>query len=453
GQWWALQSKKIVDRWLEDGMVFDALVCANDNMAMAAADELYNHGLRVPEDVKVTGIDDLYASSCFIPRIATARFKHEEGICSAVDILRDIWAGKEVKKELVLGNDLMFAQSCGCGGNEDIKRVNGYAFDLSYNNEIIKVFDKHMIRFTNNVTTQQSFEESVDLIAHYCRRAWTREMWLCINDGFFDGQICQGEFAQIMQLLIKKDPYDSVRTDMRFMRSSTLPGIEEALENNKSILLMPLHIKENTIGYIAREFTSTQALDEWYIFSMNLCGMLDVIKNHQQLRNANARLERMYIHDSMTGLFNRRGFFKEIRQRYMSKAQPELIVVSADLDGLKEINDLYGHSEGDRAIETIAAALSYAGGDDFVCARFGGDEFISAGDYTEGAVMSFEDRFNDYLDRFNDTSGLPFKVNASIGIVSDRCTLDNIDSIISIADERMYLRKKERKQFTRQTPR
>lgn len=453
GGWWALRTKQVVDKWLEDGMVFDALVCANDNMAMAAADELYNHGLRVPEDVRVTGIDDLYASSCFIPRIATARFKHEEGIRTAVDVLRDIWAGKAVDKTIVLGNDLKFAESCGCVGNEDIKRVNGYAFDLSYKNELIKIFDKHMIRFTNNVTTKQTFEEAVDLIAHYCKRAWTREMWLCVNDGFFDGEVYQGEFADVMQLLIKKDPYDSARTDMKFMRPQTLPGIEEALEDNKSILLMPLHIRENTIGYIAREFTSTEALDEWYIFSMNLCGMLDVIKTHRQLRNVNKRLENMYVHDSMTGLFNRRGFFKELSERFSGREAPELLVVSADLDGLKDINDLYGHSEGDRAIETIALALRYAGGDDFVCARFGGDEFISAGSFTQGAAVSFEERFDDYLERFNESSGLPYRIEASIGIVGDRCRLENIDSIISIADERMYLRKNERKQYKRQKPR
>jgi len=454
GGWWAFSTKQKVDKWLEDGMVFDAIVCANDLMAMAAADELYNHGLRVPEDVKVTGIDALHSAECFIPRITTARFKHSEGIAAAVDQLRDIWAGKPVSDSIVLGNDLVFADSCGCCEVEfDKSKINGYAFDLSYANEITSIFDKHMIRFTNNVNSAESFEASLTTMANYCKRAWCREMWICVNKDFFESDETVSGFGDEMELVIMKDMFTAKRCNETFPTAELLPDSEKCFEDNKNILFMPLHIKDWVIGYVAREIMNTAALDNWYTFSMNLSSMFAVIRSQQHLRLANEQLENMYIHDPMTGVYNRRGFFKEMSKRFAGRRDAEIMVVSADLDGLKEINDKYGHNEGDRAIEIVAAALQSACGDKCVCARFGGDEFIAAGEYEAGLAEEFEKLFDLCIFNHNSAANTPYEISASIGIVNDRCTFDMIDKVISLADERMYFRKKERKQYTRQTPR
>ena len=454
GGWWAFTTKQMVDKWLEDGMVFDAIVCANDNMAMAAADELYVHGLRVPEDVRVTGIDDLISAQCFIPRITSARFKHSEGIAAAVDFLRDTWAGKPTQSEIILGNELVFADSCGCvSGELDRGRINGYAFDLAYQREITNSFDKHMIRFTNNVTSAESFEKSLEILAQYCKRSWCREMWICVNKGFFDDDCVSDTFSEQMELVIMKDQFTAGRRNETFMTSQLLPDYERCMEDNKNILIIPLHIGNKLIGFVAREIMSTAALDQWYTFSMNLSSMFSVIRNQHHLRLANEQLENMYVHDAMTGVFNRRGFFKEMSKRFAGRGDAEIMVVSADLDGLKEINDKYGHIEGDRAIETVAAALVTACGDKCVCARFGGDEFIAAGEYEAGLAEEFESRFNQCIFNHNSALRSPYEISASIGIVSDRCSFDKIDKIISLADERMYLRKNERKQCIRQSPR
>lgn len=454
GQWWSGSAKSAVNKWLEEGMTFDAIVCANDNMAMAAVDELAAHGLSVPETVKVTGMDALRAAECYIPKIATARFKHNEGICACVDVLRDIWSGKTPDKKIVFGNELVFADSCGCCAQSlDKSRINNYAYDLSYNIEVLNIFDKHLIRFTNNVNSAGSFDDALDTIASYLERAWCRELWVCINDGFFDGEEFIASYAGKMNVMVHKDLFGSEKCSIPVPASELIPDFESKLAENENLLVMPLHVKEKTLGYVVREFKHTNALDQWYMFSMNLSGMFSVIKSQEQLRKANAKLEDMYVHDSMTGLFNRRGFFKAMNDKFGAAHSHELLVVSADLDGLKEINDKYGHNEGDKAIETVAAALRFASDDRAVCARFGGDEFIAAGLNEAGFAEDFEKRFYSYIDDFNRISNVPYKVEASIGIVSDRCTMENIDRIISLADERMYLRKTERKQYIRQTPR
>ena len=107
------------------------------------------------------------------------------------------------------------------------------------------------------------------------------------------------------------------------------------------------------------------------------------------------------------------------------------------------INDKYGHADGDIAISTIAKALQASGGMNDCCARFGGDEFIVAGpenDNDTGELLI--EKVHRYLDEFNASSGKPYQVDASIGLVSlipDRSI--SLEEIIKEADERMYREK------------
>jgi len=87
------------------------------------------------------------------------------------------------------------------------------------------------------------------------------------------------------------------------------------------------------------------------------------------------RLRRVALTDPLTKLPNRRAFFEEAHRR--SRTAERLGVVIADLDGLKQINDLRGHEAGDAAITRAGRALrAYLGDSAFVC-RFGGDEFLA----------------------------------------------------------------------------
>ena len=84
-----------------------------------------------------------------------------------------------------------------------------------------------------------------------------------------------------------------------------------------------------------------------------------------------------------------------------------IVIISADLDGLKTINDTYGHTEGDNAIKTVGRVLMASAIQGEVCARFGGDEFSVAGIISErysSYYESFQRRFRDYLHQYNQVS-------------------------------------------------
>ena len=149
--------------------------------------------------------------------------------------------------------------------------------------------------------------------------------------------------------------------------------------------------------------------------------------------------------DFMTGLFNRRGFFDKFKSLLSAHKNEDqtVIVISADLNKLKYINDNFGHHEGDNAINTVGRALVSSSVEGEICARFGGDEFCvatvisaqKAGYY----FNDFKDRFLDYLYDYNRKSNKPYVVKASIGCCIEKLD-DRIDvnAMIRTADENMY---------------
>jgi len=87
----------------------------------------------------------------------------------------------------------------------------------------------------------------------------------------------------------------------------------------------------------------------------------------------------LYVKDALTAIYNRHGFYDELRNRIAKLAgkRKMLFMASVDLDQLKLINDHYGHIEGDFAIRSIAQAISDTAVEvDGICARFGGDEYV-----------------------------------------------------------------------------
>ena len=115
------------------------------------------------------------------------------------------------------------------------------------------------------------------------------------------------------------------------------------------------------------------------------------------------------------------------------------------MDGLKTINDTYGHAEGDIAIQAIADALISVWGENEMCARFGGDEFMAASVCRSSPMRhaaALEHRITGFLSRFDRTSGKPYKVQASFGAAYGRISASTqVDELIKQADDLMYCEK------------
>ena len=127
----------------------------------------------------------------------------------------------------------------------------------------------------------------------------------------------------------------------------------------------------------------------------------------------------------------------------------DTLIFSIDMNRLKYINDTFGHTEGDFAISTLAKAICANSGEDAVCARFGGDEFVVASIGKTENLYSAPEFLEKILASIALTEGVdqkPYPISASIGMHCLLITASiNPESMISIADANMYEMKKNYK--------
>ena len=126
----------------------------------------------------------------------------------------------------------------------------------------------------------------------------------------------------------------------------------------------------------------------------------------------------------------------------------EVMVLYADMDNLKMINDRFGHDDGDFAIHEMAAILKDAFRSTDIIARFGGDEFVA---FALIGVSDYESvirqRIMEITLQHNEKAGKPYPIEMSFGICESFCSpAMNINDILDIADKRLYLEKKVKRE-------
>jgi diguanylate cyclase (GGDEF)-like protein/PAS domain S-box-containing protein len=158
------------------------------------------------------------------------------------------------------------------------------------------------------------------------------------------------------------------------------------------------------------------------------------------------RLKDMAILDELTGLYNRRGFMALANQhlKQARRAKRQALLVFADLNGLKVINDTHGHADGDKALITAAEVFNRTFRDSDVVARVGGDEFaILAIEADSESVEAIRARLQAALDSANRGNNRPYQISVSVGIVSYDPEADtSVEEMMAFADREMYSNKR-----------
>ena len=180
---------------------------------------------------------------------------------------------------------------------------------------------------------------------------------------------------------------------------------------------------------------------------INICNALENVRLHGKMERLVLKLEDMSVRDELTGLFNRRAI-ETLGQQYIHQAYEnnvQVMILSADMDKLKDINDNYGHASGDIALKIVADALRYASDDDEIYLRMGGDEFAVIGlDYDEEKAERYLKRVREKLDEFNRNEKYDFKVKVSYGYTLIYPNQDTaVESCLALSDAKMYIQKQE----------
>lgn len=157
------------------------------------------------------------------------------------------------------------------------------------------------------------------------------------------------------------------------------------------------------------------------------------------------KLYNMSITDELTGILNRRGFFTltEHRLKLAKRQKIGLLLLYADMDNLKGVNDTYGHEEGDRLLIDASNVLKSTYREADIVARIGGDEFVvfPVGT-TNDHIEIIRSRLNKNIDAYNSKSNNSYKLSLSIGIAAYYPeTVQTVDGLLAEADKLMYEQK------------
>ena len=466
---WDVPARLALREMLENDDLPEAIICANDSMALGAIAELESRGYSVPRDVLVTGMDGIMLGMYSIPRLTTITTDSELLCREAADMMERLCRGEKEKVGVrLIPMRLDLEESCGCPKKEvldpgdklrEIENLNGHIASNEHN----------MVRMRHKLMDLDRSEIFDRLPVYLCG-----ESWLCMNPGFWDRNIEEEapfDYDNIKEAFDEEleaeifdpalEPYERCRRDM-FPAKELLPDLEAVLRRHDMIIFTPVNFQREVIGY----FAFCEVGEEFFPFlfsqlCMSLAMILKICRNREQaayveqmLEQSNRVLYDLSIHDELTGLINRRGLMQLMEKICTEDAGSgrKLCYSYIDVDGFKEINDTLGHDEGDEVLRKVADALKRAISPwpRLYCSRIGGDEFVVFGSIKdEKEVSDYRQSIQRIMEELNRESGKEYFLELSIGqSLADEVSLDVARKLIREADQNMY-RAKKRKSLKR----
>lgn len=448
GEFWSVPASNATEKLIEENRIPDAIICANDAMAIAVCNVLKKYGYRVPRDVIVTGFDGIIETEFSMPKITSCKCRYSDIAAKCAEIIALLWDGKEAPRSSKIIPQIILSESCGCDSSETLNtseylsRVNDVFYRFRDETRIFAEMTARM-QICRTITEAAQILNAPDMFYDFCCILRPE----CIDDSVDPRQTTEGDpFGEEMCLFY--DSYFPDEPPKEFNKKDIIPGLEQQLELGYPIIFMALNSLDIPLGYVSFHFHNND-ITNYIRISQTVSAMNNAIGGFRNIRYQQylaRQLEEFYKIDPLTGLYNRRGFSQEYQKLLSELGDNEcLTVVLSDLDGLKPINDNYGHDEGDNAIRAVADALRCACPPDAIFVRFGGDEMLAVmrGLADENAIrMSTEA----YLEKHNSSSQKPYKVSSSLGVyVTNKDDSFDIEALIKKSDKLMYADKERKK--------
>lgn len=429
-----------------------AIVCANDYMALSLCKELTLQGHSVPQDVAISGFDDVRDARANVPPLTTCNVSIPDMAKKAMETIDTLLNGKEAPACTFVPTKIIIRNSCGC----ESSTMKDLSLSCMYEVELMEQLinqNAHNTFVSISLENMTSAEDIGDYLRLEDVPGIARDFYLCLgihgNGAYPQVKKKAPGFAKRSHSIYSLRDLNPIATSS-FETKKLLPP-EAIREEPMAVFFFPIHYLEYNFGYVAATSNGEEAQDTLFHSWLSLIG--NTLENSRIRAKNQALLEKLnmlYHEDFLTKLYNRRGFeqFSEEEFSEAKKHNIKTMTLSIDMDNLKYINDVYGHSHGDLALQTIADAMRQACSGCEICARIGGDEFAVFGyDYSEDKAKQYTENFLQYLKDFNADSSLPYCVNASFGYtISDPSLSISREQYMKASDDLLYQNKRKRKE-------
>lgn len=406
----------------------DAIICYNDRLAYELIIAAENKGYKIPEDFGVSGCDNSDAGQNMIPSLTTISYPVYELGQIAVDNLNSLIKGRNLTSTTSAFARVIYGGTCGCSYRSD-KKVHMYSHALLAQ---IADLEKSIImssKMSSAFGQIDDIEEGLDIIAEYASQIenctgfylaissnWNNlsERIRTLTDSHLDYE--DNDNANISD--------DSLTLYLAIQNGKKLPGctfksntlLPDYLmsDSENARVVSPVYNHGESYGYIVMTFDNNRIkypfkLIQWLV---NVSQLLYNLRNKKRLDAMTTHLEDIYMRDELTGFYNKAGYeyYKgKVLDKDIDDEYTELLI---NLDNLKDINESYGHDEGDFAIQILGQAINQSVDENTTAGRISGAEFDVI--IKRGSADSVKKKINSYLDNYARLSSKEYKIQANI---------------------------------------
>lgn len=542
---------------LDDNPDLDAIVCASDNLAIDAYQVLKERGIKIGEDIHVTGFDDVEEASKVNPPLATVRAEAAQlGYHAVFDGVRSLRGEIDSEFETIVNvnyirrdsavkteylEEQLYRQIISYSTQNNPKIINilmeyifnnnqsafvqetrkmvinlvaflvGLRNDDLFNEDTYSQFhelvheliDENSIKFIDlkrilkviDIVSQRLSDYRNNLSIIYFNQRVLQIISMHYNTILSERMRLFAEDKRLVNILSRdmlsvRNEYDNYMTIFNCLKQLSLNNIRLYLFNepvitrqNKYIdlpetmilkgcidngnIYIPdrvLRVKtddifienslfENCNEYVVNSIYSSETQYGIFICDLKYQEFVDLEFVSSQLGtaintiNLVEKLDNLSKHDEMTGLWNRRGFIDKVQSFVNNKA----VLLFVDLDGLKGINDTFGHDAGDQAIIIGANILKDAFSSYGTIGRIGGDEFaVFLPNQNELAINEISELIEEKTNYHNTITKRDFKVELSYGVsLFNRERPITVRELLEEADNEMYRHKRNKRKNRR----
>lgn len=435
----------------------EVIVCSNDQMALGAFDELTRCGIRVPEDIKLTGFDNFKrAEYNSVPITSVHRHLDMVGE-TAVRTVINMINGNDVVKTQYIPANIVINRSCGC--QERKEKINKNVTGVAKSSTLTENYTYTEGRMIENINSSRNFDELINNLKYWIQKLDCCEFYIClcsdwlasgnVNDiNHFNTNYKVYNYSETMLPVISYK--DGKFLDLvEFDTNKLLPQNFDESDSTKFYTFAPLHFQDRCLGYsvmATNEFNHFKSVI-YSSYVVNIINALEIVRREHQLKIIIDHVKKLSVTDGLTGIYNRPGFLEKVQKiiEVHKDRNINMMIAYFDLDGLKSINDNYGHEEGDVAIKSVADTLKLCSKSTDIIGRIGGDEFVYFGlDYNISDAERLLNKVNaklleykDPFDRYHISCSSGYQIMTSSEEI-------NLKESIELADSKMYLQKREK---------
>ena len=427
-----------------------AFCCANDLLALALLKVCVENKIKVPQQIKIVGFDNLIQTECTRPSITTVYNNAELLGAEAVNRLIN---GVNPLQTLSVKSTPVLRQSCGCSysttSSQELVTLNilddankKEAFDTHM--EIMgEIFTEAADVFTLLTNIENFFVKSHDFegsdFCIFMKSDWTSVL---INSA--------ENLPQNLSYGSQVQSVCSVQGNKKYLRElistrDLIPAKMKTDDKSNIFLFLPIFHHSYVYGYFVTKNDLTMIDNHYgYLWTRNMGTGVEHFRKKNMFKQMSQQYLKLSTKDALSGALNRQGLEKLAKPFYAQNKKNGLTTVLffVDINKMKHINDKFGHLHGDLAVKTVAAAVLETIPKNWLCIRYGGDEFLVVGNSKNYNGEDYCTMIKERLAKKTSIMHLPYNLSASVGTYSVPAQMDiTLEQAVENVDNIMYEQK------------